>query len=137
MSDALQAHVFVGLSTAARGESARMCKHFVRHGFKALDLTHEDLAQDHIRHMVGGCCSLEHNERLLRFVFPGRAGQRRSAVSTISGGAGLRVCGRNPQPRASPVFRQPERLEPLSQSLVHPQRVMGVNLGLCSRIDSI
>ena len=74
ISDAAQAHVFVGLTTQGKGESVRIANNFTRHGFKALDLTHDDLAQEHIRHMVGGHSSLAKNERLLRFVFPERPG---------------------------------------------------------------
>ena len=74
MNDAHKAHVFLGLTTQGRGESAKIAKHFVRHGFEALDLTHDDLAQEHIRHMVGGHSALSQDERLLRFVFPERPG---------------------------------------------------------------
>jgi len=74
MNDSALAHVFVGLTTTQAGESKKIAKHLDQHGFKALDLTHDELAKEHIRHMVGGACSLAHNERLLRFVFPERPG---------------------------------------------------------------
>ncbi len=74
ISDARQAHVFVGLSTSARGESARIATSFRKQGFATLDLTHDDLAQEHIRHMVGGHSALAKDERLLRFIFPERPG---------------------------------------------------------------
>ena len=74
ISDSSKAHVFVGLTTHGKGESARIAANFGRHGFNALDLTHDELAKEHIRHMVGGHSSLAHDERLLRFVFPERPG---------------------------------------------------------------
>jgi threonine dehydratase len=74
ISDAIQAHVFVGLTTHGKGESAKIAANFSRHGFEALDLTHDDLAKEHIRHMVGGHSGLARDERLLRFVFPERPG---------------------------------------------------------------
>jgi threonine dehydratase len=74
ISDSKEAHVFVGLTTSTPGESARIAANFKRNGFAALDLTHDDLAQEHIRHMVGGHSSLAQQERLLRFVFPERPG---------------------------------------------------------------
>ena len=74
ISDNALAHVFVGLSTSTKGESAKLATHFNRHGFKALDLTHDELAKEHIRHMVGGHSALSKEERLLRFVFPERPG---------------------------------------------------------------
>ncbi|MEY2661260.1 MAG: hypothetical protein RLZZ123_2432 [Pseudomonadota bacterium] len=86
MSDARQAHVFVGLTTTAKGESARIAKHFSHHGFKALDLTHDELAKEHIRHMVGGASELAHDERLLRFVFPERPGALMKFLSSMRPG---------------------------------------------------
>jgi len=74
ISDAAQAHVFVGLTTHGKGESTKIAGNFTRHGFKTLDLTHDELAKEHIRHMVGGHSGLAENERLLRFVFPERPG---------------------------------------------------------------
>ena len=73
ISDSAQAHVFVGLTTT-KGESAKIANNFNKHGFKALDLTHDELAKEHIRHMVGGHSNLAQDERLLRFVFPERPG---------------------------------------------------------------
>ncbi len=74
ISDDREAHVFVGLTTAAKGESTRIATSFRKHGFATLDLTHDDLAQEHIRHMVGGHSALAKDERLLRFIFPERPG---------------------------------------------------------------
>ncbi len=74
INDGAVAHVFVGLTTSARGESSKIAANFSRHGFKALDLTHDELAKEHIRHMVGGHSVLAKDERLLRFVFPERPG---------------------------------------------------------------
>ena len=40
----------------------------------ALDLTHDELAKQHVRYMVGGHSPLASHERLLRFIFPERPG---------------------------------------------------------------
>ncbi|MBL0422746.1 threonine ammonia-lyase, biosynthetic [Ramlibacter sp. AW1] len=74
ISDTAEAHVFVGLTTHGKGESGRIANNFTRQGFKALDLTHDELAKEHVRHMVGGHSTLARDERLLRFVFPERPG---------------------------------------------------------------
>ena len=74
ISDAATAHVFVGLTTHGKGESPKIAANFNRHGFETLDLTHDELAKEHIRHMVGGHSSLARDERLLRFIFPERPG---------------------------------------------------------------
>ena len=74
ISDAAKAHVFVGLTTHGKGESPKIAVNFGKHGFAAIDLTHDDLAKDHIRYMVGGHSALARDERLLRFIFPERPG---------------------------------------------------------------
>ncbi|MDQ1121125.1 MULTISPECIES: threonine ammonia-lyase, biosynthetic [Pseudoxanthomonas] len=74
ISDAAQAHVFVGLTTHGKGESSKIAANFQRHGFATLDLTFDELAKEHVRHMVGGHSTLAQDERLLRFVFPERPG---------------------------------------------------------------
>ena len=86
ISDNAMAHVFVGLTTSAKGESAKLTSHFNRHGFKALDLTHDELAKEHIRHMVGGHSSLSKEERLLRFIFPERPGALMKFLSNMRPG---------------------------------------------------
>ncbi len=83
ISDESQAHVFVGVTTHGKGESARIAANFSKHGFHALDLTHDDLAKEHIRHMVGGISSLAQDERLLRFVFPERPGALMKFLSNM------------------------------------------------------
>jgi threonine dehydratase len=74
MSDKAKAHVFVGLTTGIKGESTKMAAHFTKNGFEAIDLTHDELAKEHLRHMVGGHSSLAQDERILRFEFPERPG---------------------------------------------------------------
>ena len=74
ISDAAKAHVFVGLTTHGKGESAKLATRFLRNGFEAIDLTHDELAKEHVRHMVGGRSALARDERLLRFTFPERPG---------------------------------------------------------------
>lgn len=68
------AHVFVGLSTEGPGESGQIVSFLEAHGFNALDLTHDELAKEHLRHLVGGPAPLASHERLLRFIFPERPG---------------------------------------------------------------
>jgi len=86
ISDAALAHVFVGLTTQAKGESEKVAKNFAKHGFKTLDLTHDELAKEHIRHMVGGISVLAQDERLLRFVFPERPGALMKFLSLMRPG---------------------------------------------------
>jgi threonine dehydratase len=86
ISDSAQAHVFVGLTTHGKGESAKIAANFSRHRFATLDLTHDELAKEHIRHMVGGRSALAKDERLLRFVFPERPGALMKFLSSMRPG---------------------------------------------------
>jgi threonine dehydratase len=74
ISDASEAHVFVGVQVGSRSESGLLARTFEEHGYKTLDLTGDELAKLHIRHLVGGKSSLAHDELLYRFEFPERPG---------------------------------------------------------------
>ncbi len=78
MSDATVAHVFVGVAIAKRDEADKIERNFVRHGFATVNLTDDELAKEHVRHMVGGrvggASGVAADERLFRFVFPERPG---------------------------------------------------------------
>ncbi|MDH4053411.1 MAG: threonine ammonia-lyase, biosynthetic, partial [Rubrivivax sp.] len=74
ISGADVAHVFVGIAIRRRDEAARIARGFQRHGFATEDLTGDELAKEHVRHMVGGRSELARDERLFRFVFPERPG---------------------------------------------------------------
>ena len=74
IGDPQRAHVFVGISIARRDEAEKIARHFDRHGFPTVNLTGDELAKEHVRHMVGGRSELARDERLFRFVFPERPG---------------------------------------------------------------
>ncbi|MBL8382100.1 MAG: threonine ammonia-lyase, biosynthetic [Burkholderiales bacterium] len=74
IADERQAHIFVGLSVQDRADIARLTRNLARHGFAALDLTDDELAKSHLRHMVGGHSALARDELLYRFEFPERPG---------------------------------------------------------------
>jgi len=74
ISDAQVAHVFVGVAIARREEADRIARTFVKHRFATVNLTDDELAKEHVRHMVGGRSELASDERLFRFEFPERPG---------------------------------------------------------------
>ncbi|WP_034295593.1 threonine ammonia-lyase, biosynthetic [Herbaspirillum sp. RV1423] len=74
ISDEKSAHIFVGIQTSNIDEPARIAKSFEKNGFSTLDLTHDELAKVHIRHLVGGKSALAQDELLYRFEFPERPG---------------------------------------------------------------
>jgi threonine dehydratase len=86
ISDAKVAHVFVGIATSNRAEASGLAATFNGHGFHTLDLTDDDLAKLHVRHMVGGSSALAHDERLYRFIFPERPGALMRFLSSMPAG---------------------------------------------------
>ena len=74
IADAQKARVFVGIATQKQEESLKLARTFGKHGFETVDLTHNELAKQHVRHMVGGHSELAHEERLYSFSFPERPG---------------------------------------------------------------
>ena len=74
IGDARQAHIFVGVRIARRGERDALAATFRAQGLDLLDLTDDELAKLHLRHMVGGRSPLARDERLYRFEFPERPG---------------------------------------------------------------
>ena len=83
ISDERVAHIFVGLSTKTRGESAEIGALFASQGFNAVDLTHDELAKTHLRHLVGGRSELARDERVFRFEFPERPGALMRFLSSM------------------------------------------------------
>jgi threonine dehydratase len=73
-SDPKEAHVFVGIQIPNRDESQRLLERFRTSGYAALDLTDNELAKLHIRHLVGGRAPQVQHEQLYRFEFPERPG---------------------------------------------------------------
>lgn len=74
ISDSTSAYVFVGIQVSSLGERNKIANNFRKHGFDTLDLTHDEMAKTHLRHMVGGRSTLAGNELLYRFEFPERPG---------------------------------------------------------------
>ena len=74
IADQSEAHLFVGISTVKAQDSTTIAKHFNQAGFATIDLTHDELAKSHLRHMVGGHSPLAKDELLYRFEFPERPG---------------------------------------------------------------
>jgi threonine dehydratase len=86
ISDERVAHVFVGLAIARREEADKLERHFVRQGFATLNLTDDEFAKEHVRHMVGGSSELARDERLFRFEFPERPGALMRFLATMHPG---------------------------------------------------
>jgi len=84
------AHVYVGMQVADRAESKRLAETLRKHGYPALDLSEDEVARLHIRHMVGGHAPQVREggmrELLYRFEFPERPGALMNFLNQMSAG---------------------------------------------------
>ena len=78
------AHVFVGVQVASRAESLKLVEHLRRQGYATLDLTDDEVAKLHIRHLVGGHAHQVDNEIVYRFEFPERPGALMNFLTQMS-----------------------------------------------------
>jgi threonine dehydratase len=73
-ADPPDAHVFVGLEVKGRAETGKLLATLERHGIRTLDLSDNEMAKLHVRHLVGGRAPSAEHEVLYRFEFPERPG---------------------------------------------------------------
>ena len=73
-ADAERAHVFIGVTVAGREETDRLIAQLDRAGLKAVDLSDNEMAKLHVRHLVGGHAPANAGEIVYRFEFPERPG---------------------------------------------------------------
>jgi len=83
MSDAREAHIFVGVTVQDRAETRRIVGSLRRGGFRTLDMSNDEVAKAHMRHMVGGHAAAL-DELLYRFEFPERPGALMKFLSAMN-----------------------------------------------------
>jgi len=79
------ARIFVGISMGVPEERDALSQQLSKAGYENIDLTDNELAKNHIRHMVGGRSEKAENERLFRFWFPERPGALVNFLDAIKG----------------------------------------------------
>lgn len=72
-NSASRAHILVGITTYDTKEAHALSAKLTKKGYTTIDLTDNDLAKEHVRHMVGGTEGPK-NEILVHFDFPERPG---------------------------------------------------------------
>ncbi|MGB4468682.1 MAG: threonine ammonia-lyase, biosynthetic [Azovibrio sp.] len=84
------AHVYVGIQVANRAESLKLVESLKKHGYPTLDLSEDEMAKLHVRHMVGGHAPQVRqggmSERVYRFEFPERPGALMNFLDQMSAG---------------------------------------------------
>lgn len=85
-----EAHVYVGMQVANRAESLKLVESLKKHGYPTLDLSEDETAKLHVRHMVGGHAPQVRDggmsERVYRFEFPERPGALMNFLNQMSAG---------------------------------------------------
>ncbi|WP_263596639.1 threonine ammonia-lyase, biosynthetic [Pseudomonas sp. FEN] len=81
-----EAHIFVGVQTHPDSDPrSGLIDSLTAQGFPVLDLTDNELAKLHIRHMVGGHAAQVSDEMVLRFEFPERPGALFNFLTKLGG----------------------------------------------------
>ena len=84
-ADNKDAYVFVGIQLrAGKQERLELKENLEKKGYAVLDLSDDEMAKLHIRHLVGGHAGLA-DEHLFRFEFPERPGALLNFLSRLSG----------------------------------------------------
>jgi len=86
IADSREAHIFVGIEVQGREQTARIVRNLRRNGLTTLDLSDNEMAKLHTRHMVGGRAPFAKNELLYRFEFPERPGALMRFLESMRGG---------------------------------------------------
>jgi threonine dehydratase len=82
-ADVKVAHIFVGVAIADPTESAKLVADLQEQGLPALDLTENEVAKLHLRHLVGGHAPQAENEVVFRFEFPEKPGALMKFLETM------------------------------------------------------
>jgi threonine dehydratase len=83
--DPKAAHIFVGVQMSVREAAGKLVRNLRRHGYPTLDMTDNEMAKLHIRHMVGGHAPGAVNEVVYRFEFPERPGALMNFLNQMGG----------------------------------------------------
>lgn len=76
--------MFVAVSVRNRDEATKLIKNLERSGLRTEDLSDNEMAKLHIRHLVGGRAREIQNELLYRFEFPDRPGALMKFLNSMS-----------------------------------------------------
>ena len=82
-SDPNAAHIFVGLAIANTTEIGKLIAELTAQGLNAIDLTHNEMAKLHLRHLVGGRAPQAEHEVVYRFEFPEKPGALMRFLDTM------------------------------------------------------
>ena len=82
-NDSGDAHIYVGIQISEEADRQCLVSNLEDAGYALLDLTDNELAKSHIRHLVGGLSANVGQELVYRFEFPERPGALTGFLSTL------------------------------------------------------
>ena len=85
LGDPDNAHIFVGVQVRSSGDREELVASLRQSGYPVEDMTDNEMAKLHIRHMVGGRAQSINNERVFRFEFPERPGALANFLNRLAG----------------------------------------------------
>ncbi len=80
------AHIYVGVQVPNRSEGEKLVAALQKHDFPVLDLSENEMAKLHIRHLVGGRAPQAEHEVIYRFEFPERPGALMRFLDSMNAG---------------------------------------------------
>jgi threonine dehydratase len=80
-----RAEIFVGVATRSRQDAERIARRLGEQGYETADLSSNEMAKLHVRHMVGGRTTHVTTERVCRFEFPERPGALLQFLDALGG----------------------------------------------------
>lgn len=83
------AHIFVGVNIKDEKDKKAFKALMKKHGYKHKDLSDDDLAKEHIRHMIGGPSREAKNEKIYEINFPERPGALGEFLNNLHGSANI------------------------------------------------
>ncbi len=84
IGDEARAQIFVGVGVQGEDGAVKVAAQFRKGGFEVLDLTGNELAAQHLRHMVGGHSALSEGEMVFDVEFPERPGALMKFLTSMS-----------------------------------------------------
>jgi threonine dehydratase len=84
-ADNEEAHIFVGIQVESDADRDAMVEELAAKGYSVRDMTDNEMAKLHIRHMVGGRAPELDNEIVYRFEFPERPGALSNFLGKLGG----------------------------------------------------
>jgi len=85
LSGRSDAQIFVGVQIASRADAEALVARLRAAGYETADLTDNEMAKLHVRHMVGGRTPHVDAERVCRFEFPERPGALMQFLDALGG----------------------------------------------------